>query len=29
MYVVKGKTDGLAEYNIAAAHLWQKWHKQL
>lgn len=29
MYVVKGKADRLAKYNIAAAHLWQKWHKQL
>ena len=24
MYVVKGKADHLAKYNIAAAHLWQK-----
>ena len=24
MYVVKGKADRLAKYNIAAAHLWQK-----
>ena len=23
MYVVKGKADRLAKYNIAAAHLWQ------